>query len=581
MTKIAETGVVRGDASLFVTGEARIQSSLAHDNVVRIFGIAVEERPGVQPKFRIVLARLQEPLSKLLARVASGASGPPDQALPLAWRLNALHEIASGLAHLHANRVVHGDLKPANVMLTSARTGCVLQLSDFGLASEASTLLNTVNGGGGGRTSLGGVGTVTWMAPELLAAPVPGGRPERPRYRTDVYAWATLGWQVLAVSPAAYPGFNDEQVRDHVRNGGRPDLSELPDGLPAPLPILLACGWSAAPSDRPRSGGELLEALREASPPAAPPPLPPALMPSGGGGGGGGGGSGAAAGEGPAGEGSFARAPELAEWRPGLVVPECPLCAERGVHGVDLGCAAGHALCMECILRTIRLELAPGSTMVRCPCCRVGPPPPADVPVAEAAVAEVAAWSASAAREAGAALGALRPLGADELARFARIEAARRAREEAARRAETEAALPEGAFKRCPGHHAGGAPCGEGIQHPRGHACHHIKPGGGCPSCGSHFCYTCLAPYDGGCPNGCPLFCNNECDCPDCLECSPGRPCDECDNDGRCWVCQPDRRPPPPPTPQEQRRREQAERAAAEQVNFPSNQSPPRPTSSL
>ena len=52
-----------------------------------------------------------------------------------------MHEIVAGIAHLHANRVVHGDLKPANVMLTSVRTGCVLQLSDFGLASEAVTLL--------------------------------------------------------------------------------------------------------------------------------------------------------------------------------------------------------------------------------------------------------------------------------------------------------------------------------------------------------------------------------------------------------------------------------------------------------
>ncbi|EGB01950.1 hypothetical protein AURANDRAFT_69336, partial [Aureococcus anophagefferens] len=36
--------------------------------------------------------------------------------------------------------------------------------------------------------------------------------------------------------------------------------------------------------------------------------------------------------------------------------------------------------------------------------------------------------------------------------------------------------------------------CGFRITHSHGHACHHIKPGSGCPNCGHHFCYACLAP---------------------------------------------------------------------------------------
>ena len=30
------------------------------------------------------------------------------------------------------------------------------------------------------------------------------------------------------------------------------------------------------------------------------------------------------------------------------------------------------------------------------------------------------------------------------------------------------------------------------VSHYHGHACHHIQPGGGCPSCHKHFCYVCL-----------------------------------------------------------------------------------------
>ena len=153
-------------------------------------------------------------------------------------------------------------------MLTSPRTGCVLQLTDFGLAREGGGTLGQTLGQtlGGGGTAGGPRGTVAWMAPELLAAPAPGARPARASYRTDVYAWAVMAWQVLAASPQSYPGLNDMQVNNAVLAGRRPDIGSLPAGLPPALLALLASCWAAAPGDRPRSGGELLEALREAAP---------------------------------------------------------------------------------------------------------------------------------------------------------------------------------------------------------------------------------------------------------------------------------------------------------------------------
>ena len=66
------------------------------------------------------------------------------------------------------------------------------------------------------------------------------------------------------------------------------------------------------------------------------------------------------------------------------------------------------------------------------------------------------------------------------------------------------------------------------ISHYRGHACHHIMPGGGCPGCGHHFCFVCL--HDSGtewqcCPNKCPMYCNSRCDCVLCPDCKPDQPC--------------------------------------------------------
>ena len=86
--------------------------------------------------------------------------------------------------------------------------------------------------------------------------------------------------------------------------------------------------------------------------------------------------------------------------------------------------------------------------------------------------------------------------------------------------------------------------CSMPIAHYKGHGCHHIAPRAGtngCPSCHHHFCYVCLwcaGPTWSSCPNGCPTFCTEDCDCPPCLDCTPGVSCDLCDGpNGRCQMC--------------------------------------------
>ena len=86
--------------------------------------------------------------------------------------------------------------------------------------------------------------------------------------------------------------------------------------------------------------------------------------------------------------------------------------------------------------------------------------------------------------------------------------------------------------------------CGYRMSHARGHGCHHIKPnpGGGCPQCGTHWCYVCEGTFRTcGCPFQGSSFCGTrngqDCGCLPCESCATGTPCEECDRDGRCPYC--------------------------------------------
>ena len=94
--------------------------------------------------------------------------------------------------------------------------------------------------------------------------------------------------------------------------------------------------------------------------------------------------------------------------------------------------------------------------------------------------------------------------------------------------------------------------CGAPCERPRGHHCHHISPGTGCPGCHTHFCFACLtvfptstawASHYGRPPTNCGLFCDESCPCVDCAECRPGHPCSTCEGSGSCYSCHPERRP--------------------------------------
>lgn len=122
--------------------EARIASSLDHPNIGAIYGI---ERTADGGTF-IVMAFYEG--SSLAGRIHHGTPLEVPEAIDIAIQM------VRGLAEAHSRKIVHRDVKPSNVMLTSSG---LVKIVDFGLAyvTEQSATL-----------SRGAVGTVGYMAPE-------------------------------------------------------------------------------------------------------------------------------------------------------------------------------------------------------------------------------------------------------------------------------------------------------------------------------------------------------------------------------------------------------------------------------
>lgn len=133
--------------------------------------------------------------------------------LPPAMVAGLAAELAQALAAVHETGVVHGNLTPANVLLTKAG----LRVVDFGVAQEISTSHAPAEAGAAADNP-------AWLAPELLT-----GRPPGPA--CDMYGWGcVIAYAATGHSP--------------------PDATPL-DVPTGPLRRLVEAAVSADPADRP------------------------------------------------------------------------------------------------------------------------------------------------------------------------------------------------------------------------------------------------------------------------------------------------------------------------------------------
>eukprot|EP01041_Mallomonas_annulata_P004499 gene4499-8950_t len=164
-------------------------------------------------------------------------------------KIRILKEIARGIAELHAIGIVHGDIKPENILL-SHHNPPHIRLSHFKYAINNNDILeeNDMNQMSLRKTSAT-VGTPRYCAVEMLMQQsssinddgnivVTSASP-----KTDMYAYAIMAWEVLTLEKP----FADIRTKRHLsinlHNCVRPPLSSIPKDIPNTIINMITSCW--------------------------------------------------------------------------------------------------------------------------------------------------------------------------------------------------------------------------------------------------------------------------------------------------------------------------------------------------
>lgn len=147
--------------------EARLAASLQHTAFVKIY--AIEEDDNSQA---IVMELVPGITLKQWIQ-----NQPQDHAKALSLAL----QIAEAMQEAHASGLIHGDLKPSNLIIEPSGK---LRILDFGLASKGDNHATT------SMLQIDPQGTIAYMAPERLLGTLPSAQ-------SDIYALGAILYELL------------------------------------------------------------------------------------------------------------------------------------------------------------------------------------------------------------------------------------------------------------------------------------------------------------------------------------------------------------------------------------------------
>ncbi len=151
--------------------------------------------------------------------------------------------IIEGLSEVHALSLIHRDIKPGNVLMSSAEHA--VKLADFGLTRRQD------------QSWTGSLmGTPPYVAPEIVSARGEVGP------QSDIFALGVMLYRMLS-GRLPFGGMDDQQILYHNVNTELPSITRYAPGLPQDIVGLIKWCTRKSPNARPDNATELFEVMCE------------------------------------------------------------------------------------------------------------------------------------------------------------------------------------------------------------------------------------------------------------------------------------------------------------------------------
>lgn len=220
--KILRNSAGAADRNEFLR-EAEVMVKLKHANLVRLVGVAVQQRPWLT-----VLEYVK--YGDMLAVVKTAA----EKAFEIQYteHLHWTQQMADGMAYISSRNMIHMDLAARNVLLGQNNN---VKIADFGLTRELPPgkpyyrLMQTLKL------------PIKWMAIESI-------RDKIFTVKTDVWGFGIMVWEILSYGEIPYGDVKNIEVEKLVGQGMR---LQCVDGCPQELHNLLSKCWLPHPAQRP------------------------------------------------------------------------------------------------------------------------------------------------------------------------------------------------------------------------------------------------------------------------------------------------------------------------------------------
>jgi len=225
--KLFSPQLARGDARNHFLREARVVGKLSHPSIITVHDMGIDE--STQTPYLVMELVEGQSLEKIIAKGS----------IPFSTACEWAAHVADALTVAHRRAVIHGDIKPANILITNENR---VKLTDFGMARLASH-----------QTDSSVRGTPAYWCPEQIL-----GRAQDTR--SDLFSLGVVLHEMLTGSNP-FSGETIAVVCNHILSSTPLPPSRSNPSIPATLDDLVASCLNKEPQLRMASAEALSEQL--------------------------------------------------------------------------------------------------------------------------------------------------------------------------------------------------------------------------------------------------------------------------------------------------------------------------------